>query len=497
MLDTENNIPANNTIQALWVGIGSLSSFALSIVSAAILSRYFDKIEYGTYKQIIYIYSSLLVIFSAGLPNVFAYFLPRYNINQGKEIVWKLTKLLLIAGFIFSLFIFIFSNLIANLLRNPELGIGLKYFSPIPMLLLPTLGIEGIFSTYKKTIFIAIYNTITRLLMLIFIVLPVILLKGTYLYAIFGWIIVSVLSLFLANYFKGIPFKNIQAEKTDLTLKKIFKYSIPLVTASIAGIAIKSADQFYISRYFGAEIFADFSNGFIELPFVSMITTATSIVLMPIFSKIIHDKSQISYLINMWQNALNKSAIIIYPLVIYFIWYAKNVILLLYSAKYMNSVIFFQIAMSTNFFNIIIFAPLIFSLGKTEFYAKVHIFIAIFIWTFSYLLIILFHSPIVIAIFSVVISILKIFIFLKYVSKLISVKFFILFPITKLLKLVFHSSISLLIINISINYLYKDLTNLSELTLSFMTYIAILILTSRIFRINYNFLYQPINELRK
>src|SRR6185312_3605704 len=146
----------------------------------------------------------------------------------------------------------------------------------------PTLGIEGIFSTYKKTIFIGIYNTLTRFLTLLFIVLPVIVFKGSYITAIYGWVIVSFISLLIAFYFKGIPFKGLQSEKASLSYKEIFSYSLPLVSSSIWGIAIRSADQFYISRFFGSAVFAEFSNGFIQLPLVSMVTGATSIVLMPV-----------------------------------------------------------------------------------------------------------------------------------------------------------------------------------------------------------------------
>lgn len=260
----------SNSSQAFWVGMGSFSSFALAIVSAAILSRYFDKEEYGTYRQILYVYNTLLIIFTAGLPKVFAYYLPRYPRSQGKYIVWKISKLLFLFGAFFSVFLFGLSDLIAKILNNPELAIGLKYFSPIPMLLLPTLGIEGIFSTYKKTIYIAIYNTLSRILMLIFIVTPVILFHGSYLYAIYGWIIVSVITLVIAYYFKGIPFKNTKTEKAILSLKEVFSYSLPLVYASIAGIALRSANEFFISRYFGTKTFAEFSNGFIQLPFVGI-----------------------------------------------------------------------------------------------------------------------------------------------------------------------------------------------------------------------------------
>jgi len=226
---------SSNTHQAFWVGIGSLSSFAIGIISAAILSRYFDKTEYGTFRQVIFVYNTLLVIFSAGLPRVFGYFLPRYPIEQGENIVLKISKLLFLFGLSFSVFIFLFSDLIATLLKNPDLSIGLKYFSPIPMLLLPTLGIEGIFSTYKKTFYIAIYNTVTRLLMLLCITFPVVILKGNYIYAIIGWIIVSALSLVLALYFKKIPFRSIVPVRSSLSFKEIFNYSLPLVEQVFQG----------------------------------------------------------------------------------------------------------------------------------------------------------------------------------------------------------------------------------------------------------------------
>ncbi len=129
----------SNTLQAFWLGMGSLSSLSLAIVSAAILSRYFNKTEYGTYRQILYVYSTFLVIFSAGLPSVFSYYLPRYSLPQGKDIVKKITFALFILGIIFSIVLFAISGLVANVLKNPELDKGLKLFAIIPTLLLPTL----------------------------------------------------------------------------------------------------------------------------------------------------------------------------------------------------------------------------------------------------------------------------------------------------------------------------------------------------------------------
>jgi O-antigen/teichoic acid export membrane protein len=487
----------SNSAQVFWVALGSLSAFAFGLVSAALLSRYFSKTEYGTYRQILYVYNTLLVIFTAGLPRVFAYFLPRYNMQQGKDVVFKLSRVLFITGLAFSLFIFTFSGLISQLLKNPELSRGLKFFSPVPMLLLPTLGIEGIFATYKRTIYLAIYNIVTRILMIAFIVLPVVILKGSYLYAIYGWIIVSIITLILAYFFKGIPFKGIKPVKSDLSLREVLRYSLPLVTASIASIAIKSADQFYISRFFGTEVFAEYSNGFMEIPFIQMITGATATVLMPIFSKIVHDKSDINELIDLWQKSLKKSVILIYPMVIFFLFYSHQIIVLLYSDTYAISAEYFDIAIILNFFNVIIFAPLLFSLGETKFYAWLHIIQAITVWTLQYLMVIIFHSPFAIAILSVSLNICNILVSLWYSARIIGVPLIKLFPVGRFSLIAMHSIIAVIITQLILKLTPEDLGNFFILIIAVSIYIVLLFLLSIPFGIRYWGLLIPFLKTQK
>ena len=67
----------SNSKQAVWVAIGSFFSFFVGIVSPVILSRFFDKGDYGTYKQVMYVYNTLLAVFTLGLPKAYAYFLPK------------------------------------------------------------------------------------------------------------------------------------------------------------------------------------------------------------------------------------------------------------------------------------------------------------------------------------------------------------------------------------------------------------------------------------
>lgn len=485
----------SNSYQAIWVGMGSLSSFALAIITAAVLSRFFDKTEYGTYRQVLFVYNSLLVVFSAQLPKVFSYYLPKFSLEKGKDIVTRITILLFVTGCLFSGFLFLGSELIATLLRNAELAKGLKYFSPIPMLLLPTLGLQGILSTYRKTKYLAFYQICTRILMLLFIVVPVVFIENSYIFAIYGWIGASILSLFIALYVKNLPFKGVTKKDSELTTKKILGYSLPLVAAGVAGIAIKSADQLFISRYFGPEVFAEFANGFIPIPIVTMVTSATSIVLMPVFSKLAENKNNLEELIRVWKSALLKSAMIVYPFVFFMFYQADSIIEILYGSEYVKSATYFRIAMLVNFFNIIVFAPLLLSLGKSKFYAILNIGGAILAWSIGYLVTWVFNDPFILAGWSVALSILMVLVGFVSSSSFIDVKLKKLIPSRDIFNLIIHLTLIIGLLYGS-EYLYTINSQFMKLIIHGLFFGLMIITTGRYFGVDYLFVIKPFYKKR-
>ena len=378
-------ISQSNTRQALWVGVSSMSSFLVGLLTSIIFSRYFEKQDYGTYKQIIFIYTILLSLFSAGLPKVYSYFLPKLSLAQGRQVLNKLTNLFFLMGLVFSIFMYLASGTIAILLRNPDLDHALKLFSVVPLLMMPTMGVEGVYAAIRKTHILAIYTTLTRLGMFFIIVLPVILLKGTYETAIYGWMISSLLILILALYFKYRPFKIAGFERGTVTYRRILAYSLPLMFATLAGVAIRFADQFFISRYYGTEAFADYSNGFIPLPFVPMITGAIHAVFVPLFSRY-HEKANGEVLIsNSWRSGVSKAVILIYPILIFFVIFAKEVINILFGPTYDESTIYFRLAMIRDLSSPFLFYSILLATGRTDIYAKIHVVFAILIWFLGFI----------------------------------------------------------------------------------------------------------------
>ena len=482
----------NNTKQAFWVALGSLFSFGFAIVSSMILSRFFDKGDYGTYKQVMYVYSTLLTVFTLGLPKAFSYYLPRVDTSQARSLIKKITNIFFILGALFSVFLFVCAEPIADFMKNEDLKEAIRIFSPVPLLMLPTMGLEGILSTFQKNKFMTLYTVVTRMFMLICVATPVLFFDGGYTEALWGFVISSFISFVFAFYLKYMPVKNCGNDKCEVTYNQIFKFSLPLLYASLWGILLASADQFFISRYYGNEVFAEFSNGSMELPFVGMIVGACSTVLSPVISKLSYSNiDPQKELYSLWINVFEKSAKLIYPLVIYCIIFADVIMILLYGQQYENSATYFRIKSIYSFFAVIIYAPIVINIGKVKQYSNIHMIAAISIIVLEYISIKIINSPYAISTISLLVQLGKTFSLMHIVSKYFNVSFFKLFPGKLILKLLVPSLIILLIEH----YLFVKIFSLElfvVLILSFSTYILFYLWISKKMGINYMSIIQPL-----
>jgi O-antigen/teichoic acid export membrane protein len=328
--------------------------------------------------------------------------------------------------------------------------------------------------------------------MVAFIVLLVMFFKANYLNAIFGWIISSIISFFLAMYLQYKPYKGTSTENSNVEYKKVFNYSVPIMVASIYAIAIKMADTFFISRYYGQTVFAEFSNGFIELPFVGMITGSAAAVLLPVFSKHMEIKNNLDSVVILFKNALRKSALLIYPLLIYCLLFSKVIILSLYGHNYSNSAIYFRIALTINFFNVLMFSPIIFAMGATKTYSEIHLLIALGVWISELLVVLIINSPYAIAIVSVSFAIIKIFLLFIFISRKLEIKLSELIPFVLFVKIIFHSLIIAWMLNVLFTIYLLNINGLFQLAISFLSFSTILLFTEKYFKLDY---LEPIKPL--
>lgn len=488
-----SNGQTNNTKQAAWVAIGGLFSFGFSIVSSMILSRYFNKADYGTYKQVIYVYGAMLTIFTLGLPKAYSYFLPRVERNQAKSLIKKLTLLFFLLGSVFTLVLFFGSGIISEVMNNPDLKGALRLFSVVPILTLPTMGLEGILATFRKTHFLTFYTIATRTFSLVCTAIPVMLFGFGYMEAIGGFVVASAMNCVLALVLKYYPIRDAAKEPCPITLNEFFSFSLPLLYASLWGMLIRHCDQFFISRYYGNITFAEFSNGSMELPFVGMILAACSTVLSPVFSKMSHENVDPQKVVfPLWMSVFQKTAMLTYPLIIYCWFFADIMMVFLYGSEYEVSHIYFRIKLVTYFFSLIVYGPLLINIGKVKFYSNVHMYTAIAVILLEYLTVITIDSPYAISVVSMLCHIGMIIVLLWGVSSYFSVYIHQLFPMQLIAKILIPSSAFLYIEHeLFERYLQID-NSLLVVIASLSVYLGVYFVYSLMAKLDYYSLVKPL-----
>lgn len=445
---------SSNTKQAGWVFVGSLMSFLFTVVSSMILSRYFNKEDYGTYKQVLYVYNTLLAVFTLGLPRAYSFFLPRVKLEESRHLIHKISFILFSLGTTMSFLLFFFADYIGIVLNNGQLPDALRLFAIVPTLMLPTMGLDGILATFRKAKTMAFYNIITRILMLLFVALPVLLFDMGYKEAIIGFVVASAISFVIAEVMIHSPLNGLNHTKTNISYKNIFSFALPLLVASIWGIIQESADSFFVSRYFGTQIFAEFANGNMALPFAGMIIAACATVLSPIYSKLdSQDVDPQKEIMPLWVGTFEKSAMLIYPLTLYTIFYADAIMVVLYGYAYKVSSLYFVIKALFNFIYVMTIGPLLINVGYVKYYSLVQMVTAIGVVLFDIISVYTVHSPYAISIVQLGFNVGGTIYFLFIIARYFRVSFIELFPIKMLLEIFVIAFIILTIIRIMTNYL--------------------------------------------
>lgn len=476
----------SNFNQAFWLAVSYTCNMLVGILSSVILSRCFDKVQYGTYKQIMYIYSALFTVFQAGLPAVFTYFLPRYTREEGKYIVQKVQKLLFVLGLLCSLVLFVGSVPLSIMMRNPDLSMGLKVFSIFPLFTLPTLGVEGIYTVNKNTRFVAIYNIVTRILMLLCIVLPVLFIKNDFRVALLGWGFASFAAFVIAIIAKNRAYQDVDACSLPSLTREIWSYSVPIMVSSVIVMFFKFADQFFISRYFGTVAFADYSNGHTTLPFAVMFITPVRAILTPLFSKA-SKENDYNGAIKTLYSSMKQIAVLMVPLVVYAFLFAGDIMVFLYGNAYEKSYIFFRIVIVFNYLEMFVFSNILSAIGRTKIIMMFDIICTAFLWIIDYWVVTYCNaSPYLVAgLFVLLNSMAHYFLPAIYLRKKEGINVVDKDTLAYIFKITVHCVVAGLLVYFLVVGMMPSTLALWRLTISIAIFYVLIITSSRILHVDY------------
>ncbi|TSA24448.1 hypothetical protein D4R71_07045 [bacterium] len=356
------------TFQSGIIIIGRSIEKFIIILLYIILSRYLSKEAYGTYRQLFLLFSTFSAIFILGLPASINYFIPQFNKEKQKTILLQTMFILLFMGILMGIIFWGGSSFFSKIMRNPDLKNLLKYFSLFPVFVLPTVIYYNFFICINKAKYTSILSVILGFLKFLSVLLPI-LLGYPLIYIVYALIIFSIIQFFIVyvNLYK--PFIKIKTVFSFILAREQLLFAFPIGISAIVAILLRKVDQFMISSYFTTDQYAIYANGAIEITFLAIITNSAVAVLMPYLVRT-YKNNKVNDFICKWKNSIIKTALIIFPVSIFLIFFSREVIIIFFSKKYEGSIIIFQIYLLIEVIRITNFGYVLLAMGKPKFMLK-------------------------------------------------------------------------------------------------------------------------------
>lgn len=399
----------------------------LGLVTSMLLARFRTLEEYGTYSQIIMVADLVSTILLLGLPNSVNYFLARAETKEEKQRFMSVyITLSTVLTFVITACMYVCLPLIINYFDNPLISAFAYVFAIYPWssVMINSLGNTCVvFGKANRLIFFSLSQSLLSLLLLLAAKAFNINFK-TYLYMHMALLFLFALFavLWMSSLSGGIRIK------LNLSLvKEIFVFSIPMGLASVVGTLNVELDKLVISKFFTTEEYAIFANAAKELP-LTMFAGALTAVLLPQMVRLIK-KGENERAVSLWSNAANISFCVMSLFVGGLFVFAKDVMTLFYSAKYVSSasITVFRIYTLILFFRAIYFGIVLNATGKTKliFLSSILTLVLNFVLNIGFCYIIGFSGP---AYASLCATLLMEVVQLLFTCKILSVNFSKILP---------------------------------------------------------------------
>jgi len=423
-----NSSRESKTVSTAIVALGRSSTVVLTLVLAASLSRTLEQAAYGTFQQIIYIYTMMAVVLQLGAPQTTAYLLPKLSRTQGKSLLQRILFFLLANGIVFSCLLYFGADTAGSLLKNPMLPPLLRTYAPIPMLILPTLALPGVCLAYGRPGMSASFQIISKLITLIAVSVPI-LLGYSVRTAIMVWVLASFATLLLGIGVMYLPYRGCTAVAGPYGLLHVLRFGLPVAAAGVAGVLLAGADRFVVSRLFGAEVFAQYVNGAVQLPFLQILTGSLAAVLLPVFSRLADSEQGRVEAKDIWSRVIRKNAAFLYPCACFAFFFADDIMRLVYSERYVVSAPFFRIYLMAIFVRVVPYLPLMLGLGAVWSYLVGATLACLIAWSGAFVLCTHFGNPALAAV-SYVCAVYVMSLFLiSVISRRLNVRIMALLPL--------------------------------------------------------------------
>lgn len=326
---------------ALLLTTGRTLGFAATFFIPVILVRIFDQSEFGTYKQVFLILTTLTLIAQFGMAESLFYFLPASR-QKGGRYLCNAIIVLTLAGLSCWILLAAAAAKIAGLLNNRALADYLPLLGLYILFMMISSVMEITLISRKRYRPAALAYLFSDLIRAMLFVAPVLLAPAM------RWLLVGAVIFAVIRFVATVVYVRWEYGGEFVPDLKCFKrqvaYALPFGMAGLLAIVETKYHQYAVAHFFDPAVFAIYSIGCLQIPLVEFLTNSTGNLVMVGMKEAV-DQGDQSAALAIWHDATRKLALLLFPFVGVLLLVAPELITFLFTEKFSASVPIFIIWM--------------------------------------------------------------------------------------------------------------------------------------------------------
>lgn len=318
---------------ALVLMSGRTLGFAATFFIPVILARMLDQVQFGTYKQLFLVFSTILPLAQFGMSQSLYYFLPNEPRRSPAYVANSLVVLAL-AGVAVCAGLAIAAPAISRWLSNPHLASGLWWIGLYLLLMLVSTGFEIVMVSRSMYAWASASYAVSDLLRAAAFILPV-LATGQLLSLLAGAVAAGAVRAGATLWYFLSQFG--RAFRPDAALLRTqLGYALPFGFAVLVEILQANLPQYVVSHAYDPATFAVFAVGCLQIPLVDFAASPTSDVMMVRMQESLSAGDRAAVL-GIWNDTTVKLSMLFFPLTALMMVDAHEIIVLLFTTRYAAS----------------------------------------------------------------------------------------------------------------------------------------------------------------
>ncbi len=320
-----------------FLSFGQATNVLVNILFMPYMARSLSYEDYGSYGQALLIAGIFSGLFGVGLSQVIYIYLSDSTKSESQTYSSNMLACIL-SGIAGMCSLAMLSEFFSHVFNNTSLSTYLLTFSAYIPISILNASIHSFFIHQNKVKTSVVLLVFTNFLKILFVVLAIQLFSSVLL-ALCG-----ILASILIQLILGIllTLKKIRLHTRFELLFEQMKSGFPLGLTAFVGMAILYTDGFMVSNMLGTKEYAIYRNGAFEVPFISTLYASIAAIILPEVS-LLWRTQKMEEIVVLKRKVIMNTFMIVFPIMIYLIFFNTELIRIYLGDKYLNSAIIFAI----------------------------------------------------------------------------------------------------------------------------------------------------------